>query len=88
MVELRRPDEKTTPVSANQAIIRNVKGRFVTSKTLKKSMNKATAMSKARTIFGVKRKLAYGSDENELESDDTSAQETFKRRKRECQVNF
>ena len=51
-------------------------------------MNKATAMSKARTIFGVKRKLAYGSDENELESDDTSAQETFKRRKMECQVNF
>ena len=51
-------------------------------------MNKAAAMSKARTIFGVKRKLAYGSDENELESDDTSAQETFKRRKRECQVNF
>ena len=68
--------------------IRNVKGRFVRWRTLKKSMNKAAAMSKARTIFGVKRKLAYGSDENELESDDTSAQETFKRRKRECQVNF
>ena len=87
MAELRRPDEKTTPVSTTQAI-RNVKGRFVNTKTLKKSMNKAAAMSKARTIFGVKRKLAYGSDENELESDDTSAQETFKRRERECQVNF
>ena len=87
MAELRRPDEKTTPVRATQAI-RIVKGRFVSTKTLKKSMNKTAAMSKARTIFGVKRKLAYGSDENELESDDTSAQETFKRRKRECQANF
>ena len=29
-------------------------------------MNKAAAMSKARTIFGVKRKLTYGSDENEF----------------------
>ena len=46
--------------------IRNVKGRFVRWKTLKKSMNKAAAMSKARTIFGVKRKLTYGSDENEF----------------------
>ena len=65
---------------------KNGKRRFISSESWKKSMEKAAAMRNSKAIYGTKRKLSYGSDENGSESDDTSAQQ-LKKRKREHQVN-
>ena len=86
MAELKSPDKKKNPVGVSQAN-KNGKGRFISSESWKKSMEKAAAMRNSKAISGTKkRKLSYGSDENGSESDDTSAQQ-LKKRKREHQVN-
>ena len=79
MAELKSQDKKKKTVGVSQAN-KNVKRRFISSKSWNKSMEKAAAMRKSKGISGSKRKLSYGSDENGSESDDISTEQLKKRK--------
>ena len=71
---------KTKLVALSPAV-RNNNGRLTNSKSFEKRKEKVEAMLKSKTILSAKREEANDNNENDFEWDDTSAQQTLKKRK-------
>ena len=77
-----------TKLVAFSPVVRNSNWRFTNSKDYEKRKEKVEAMLKNKTILSAKRKVANSNNEREFEWDDTSAQQTLKKRKGQYPVSF